>query len=362
MRNVFFRGRNAVLAIVILAASAGAVQPADAAPAPAKATATYQKTLHSTGWIVVAVDKEHVEMGTCWVIDREKKLVITNQHVVEDHPECIVYFPSYAGAEVITNSGYYLKNVQPISGKVRAVDKKTRYPGAGRTRLDAGRDPGAADGPAEPRSGRRDPLDRQFGDGQSAHERRARSRAIRGRACSAFRRRRRSSIASGSTTTASQRLVPTCSAPRYRGVLGINLGRNFDTPNERAADDYRHRPARGLRAGELRDDQRFVAEHQRPARPAVRRGPAALLATLKRERGVLADAHGRRVPLVVKLAPDLSDDALRGAAQRARRMRAIDGVIATNTTLARDRCRRDARMPRRRADCRAPRCGRAATR
>ena len=51
-------------------------------------------------------------------------------------------------------------------------------------------------------------------------------------------RRTRSSTASASTTTASAALVANVERARYRGVLGINIGRNFDTPNERAADDY----------------------------------------------------------------------------------------------------------------------------
>src|SRR5437660_909075 len=62
---------------------------------------------------------------------------------------------------------------------------------------------------------------------------------------------------------------------------------------------------------------------------------SALLRTLMRERAALADAHGRRVPLVVKLAPDLDEDALRGAA-KVLLAAGVDGVIATNTTLARD--------------------------
>jgi dihydroorotate dehydrogenase len=131
-----------------------------------------------------------------------------------------------------------------------------------------------------------------------------------------------------------ERLAENVQRASYRGVLGINLGRNFDTPNERAADDY----LIGLRAvyalasyvtinvsspntTGLRDLQ---------SEDALR----ALLATLVRERAALADAHGRRVPLVVKLAPDLTDDALRGAA-RVLVDAGIDGVIATNTTLER---------------------------
>ncbi len=56
---------------------------------------------------------------------------------------------------------------------------------------------------------------------------------------------------------------------------------------------------------------------------------------MKREQQALAQQHGRYVPLVVKIAPDLTDEQLRGVAQLLARHR-CDGVIATNTTIARD--------------------------
>jgi dihydroorotate dehydrogenase len=62
-----------------------------------------------------------------------------------------------------------------------------------------------------------------------------------------------------------EQFVANVARARYDGILGINIGRNFDTPNERAADDY----VACLRAvHELRGHQRIVAEHQGSARPA----------------------------------------------------------------------------------------------
>jgi dihydroorotate dehydrogenase len=121
---------------------------------------------------------------------------------------------------------------------------------------------------------------------------------------------------------------------RYRGVLGVNLGRNFDTPNERAADDY----VIGLRAV-YRVATYVTINVSSPNTKGLRDLQSedalrALLATLVRERDVLTDAQARRVPLVVKLAPDLADDALRGVARVLVDV-GVDGVIATNTTLAR---------------------------
>jgi dihydroorotate dehydrogenase len=121
----------------------------------------------------------------------------------------------------------------------------------------------------------------------------------------------------------------------WRGVLGINIGKNADTPIERAADDYalcleRVYPrasyvtlnvsspnTRNLRA--LQED----------------RALDALLGRLAALRERLAERHGRRVPLALKVAPELEAAQLQGVADAVRRHR-IDAVIATNTSLARD--------------------------
>ena len=121
----------------------------------------------------------------------------------------------------------------------------------------------------------------------------------------------------------------------HRGVLGINIGKNKDTPAERAADDYLYCLERvhalasyvtinlsspntpGLR------DLQFGAPLER------------LLGALVQRRGELADLHGRRVPLALKIAPDMADEDLGGVADGARRA-GIDALIATNTTVSRE--------------------------
>ncbi len=122
---------------------------------------------------------------------------------------------------------------------------------------------------------------------------------------------------------------------RYRGVLGINIGKNFDTPNERAADDY----VACLRA--VYPKAHYVAVNiSSPNTKGLRDlqaedALAALLSKLKAEQRKLAQKHGKYVPLAIKIAPDLTDDAVRGVA-RVLVAQKMDGVIATNTTLARD--------------------------
>jgi len=122
---------------------------------------------------------------------------------------------------------------------------------------------------------------------------------------------------------------------RYRGVLGINIGRNFDTPNERAADDY----LACLRA--VYAKAHYVTVNiSSPNTKGLRDlqsedALAALLAALKHEQSSLSQTYGRYVPLAIKIAPDLTDDAVEGIA-RLLVKHGMDGVIATNTTISRD--------------------------
>ncbi|HXH03289.1 MAG TPA: quinone-dependent dihydroorotate dehydrogenase [Candidatus Competibacteraceae bacterium] len=122
---------------------------------------------------------------------------------------------------------------------------------------------------------------------------------------------------------------------RFRGVLGINIGKNLTTPVERASDDY----LTGLRkvyphAGYVTVN---ISSPNTPGLRDLQYGEALerLLAALKREQTRLADEHGRYVPLAVKLAPDLNDLDIPLVAQALLR-HGIDGVIATNTTFSRD--------------------------
>ena len=120
----------------------------------------------------------------------------------------------------------------------------------------------------------------------------------------------------------------------FKGVLGINIGKNADTPPERAAEDY----LTGLR--KVYPWARYVAVNiSSPNTPGLRDlqyGAALdrLLGALKEEQRRLADEQGRYVPLAVKIAPDIADADL-PAVGRALVRHAIDAVIATNTTFSR---------------------------
>jgi len=119
------------------------------------------------------------------------------------------------------------------------------------------------------------------------------------------------------------------------GVLGLNIGKNADTPIERAADDY----LLGLEGVYAHADYVTVniSSPNTQNLRALQGGDelSALLARLRDKRAELADRHQRHVPLAVKIAPDLSDTQVDAIADILPRY-GIDGVIATNTTLSRD--------------------------
>lgn len=121
----------------------------------------------------------------------------------------------------------------------------------------------------------------------------------------------------------------------YDGVLGINIGKNKDTPAERAVDDYLHCLNKVYPLASY-----ITVNLSSPNTPGLRdlqfgQPLIDLLAALKAEQTQLARAHGRYVPIAVKIAPDMAEADLRGVA-KVLVEQGIDGVIATNTTIARD--------------------------
>ncbi len=120
-----------------------------------------------------------------------------------------------------------------------------------------------------------------------------------------------------------------------RGILGINIGKNFDTPNAHAVDDY----LACLRAVYARASY-VTVNISSPNTKGLRDlqsddALGALLTALKKEQAALSDTHGKYTPIAIKIAPDLSPAALTGIARLLVRHRA-DAVVATNTTVSRD--------------------------
>lgn len=125
------------------------------------------------------------------------------------------------------------------------------------------------------------------------------------------------------------------STKSFEGIIGFNIGKNKDTPNENAADDY----LECLRKAYAVAD--YVAVNlSSPNTPGLRdlqgaEASARLLETLKKEQLKLAAEHGKQVPLLFKVAPDLDETQIRDLSQ-VFLDGGLDGLIATNTTLDRE--------------------------
>jgi len=130
-------------------------------------------------------------------------------------------------------------------------------------------------------------------------------------------------------------LVANVRDAQFKGVLGINIGKNFDTPMDRAADDYVE-CMRKVYAHASYITINISSPNTKNLRQLQQSDAlGGLLRTLGAERAALADRHGRRVPLALKVAPDL--DAAQVAAVAGLVLEhGMDAVIATNTTIARD--------------------------
>ncbi|WP_262964465.1 quinone-dependent dihydroorotate dehydrogenase [Methylobacter psychrophilus] len=122
----------------------------------------------------------------------------------------------------------------------------------------------------------------------------------------------------------------------YSNILGINIGKNFDTPIENAVNDY----LIGLRKA-YTSASYITINISSPNTKNLRQLQQgdeikALIAALKEEQLKLQQEHGTYVPLAIKIAPDLTDDEITHIAGLLLAFE-IDGVIATNTTVARNK-------------------------
>ncbi|WP_137817917.1 quinone-dependent dihydroorotate dehydrogenase [Pseudomonas sp. 2FG] len=130
-------------------------------------------------------------------------------------------------------------------------------------------------------------------------------------------------------------LLARVKAAKFNGVLGINIGKNFDTPVERAVDDY------VLCLDKVYAHASYVTVNvSSPNTPGLRSlqfgdSLKQLLGALRQRQEALTQQHGRRVPLAIKIAPDMNDAEIIEVAA-ALLDSGMDAVIATNTTLGRE--------------------------
>lgn len=130
-------------------------------------------------------------------------------------------------------------------------------------------------------------------------------------------------------------LVANVKAAKYQGVLGINIGKNFDTPNEKAVDDYLscmekvYPHADYITVNISSPNTKNLRDLQE------KEALSNLLVSLKQAQEKLTQQHSQYVPIALKIAPDLTESQVVGIAELLMHHQ-IDGVIATNTTLSRD--------------------------
>lgn len=130
-------------------------------------------------------------------------------------------------------------------------------------------------------------------------------------------------------------LVEQVKKAKYNGVLGINIGKNKDTPNENAADDYVHCMQKVYAHASyitvnLSSPNTLGLRDLQFGEPLKK-----LLERLKNEQAKLAAEYRKNVPVLLKVAPDMSGADIEDVAQSLLQFE-IDGLIATNTTITRD--------------------------
>jgi dihydroorotate dehydrogenase len=131
------------------------------------------------------------------------------------------------------------------------------------------------------------------------------------------------------------KLIENVKSSNYRGVLGINIGKNFDTPIKNAVDDYLicmqkvYVHATYITVNISSPNTKNLRDLQ------DKEALSKLLARLKLEQTKLMNQHGKYVPLALKIAPDLELEQIIEIADLLIEHK-IDSVIATNTTLSRD--------------------------
>jgi dihydroorotate dehydrogenase len=130
-------------------------------------------------------------------------------------------------------------------------------------------------------------------------------------------------------------LIENVKVAQYKGVLGINIGKNFDTPMENAVDDYLIGMQKVYAYASYITVNISSPNTKNLRALQEKEALSQLLATLKLEQTRLANQHGKYVPITLKIAPDLEVEQVNEIADLLMQHK-IDGVIATNTTLSRE--------------------------
>jgi len=130
-------------------------------------------------------------------------------------------------------------------------------------------------------------------------------------------------------------LIDQVRTAKFQGVLGINIGKNKETPDEKAKDDYIYCMRKVYNFASYITVN--ISSPNTPGLRSLQYGAALddLLLALKQEQKILSEQYGKYVPIAVKIAPDLNEEEVQSIAESLI-SNGIDGVIATNTTLSRE--------------------------
>src|SRR5207237_1084254 len=125
-------------------------------------------------------------------------------------------------------------------------------------------------------------------------------------------------------------LVENVSRARRKGIVGINIGKNADTPNEKAVEDYLYCLERVFPIADY-VTVNISSPNTAGLRELQRDEPLrALVGSLREAQERLSSQHGKKTPMLLKIAPDLEDNEI-DAIARLMLEAHVDGVIATNT-------------------------------
>lgn len=127
-------------------------------------------------------------------------------------------------------------------------------------------------------------------------------------------------------------LVQNLKKTRYRGILGINIGKNSTTPLEEAIQDYLTGLKKTYPYASYITINISSPNTQRLRELQAKENLSDLLYQLKEAQAHLAQQYGKYVPLALKIAPDLSEENIKDIATLARTLQ-LDGLIATNTSI-----------------------------
>jgi len=110
--------RSFLLPAVVVFAAVAVARPA------AASFELYKKTLRSTAFVIVntAEGKRYIN-GTCWVVDAQRRLLVSNWHVIDEAQSVEVHFAHFRSGEPIQDPSYYLTHGRPIAARVLAADR-----------------------------------------------------------------------------------------------------------------------------------------------------------------------------------------------------------------------------------------------